>query len=321
MEGMRRSFRPGPERWVTIPTFLILCYDQPEVLQRLVAHLAPYPVIVHVDAKSDVATFRDALASMDHVEILRNDERVMVRWGGFSMVRAMRHLADRGLRITPLDDHLVFLSGADYPLRPIREFVDHLRNAPYRQHIRSFDAATADALRYKHVHQRHFMDVVVFPRAQRRTLPSIFNSAAKRGLNRSLGLLPFRSPPNAMRPAFGSQWFAVTAECMAALRAMHSVELDRWFKRVFAPDEKYFHTLVAATRHHADTVTGTFESFDEYRRTLLANFHLLDLSLTKWYTVEDWDVVEQSPMFFLRKVRLPESATLLDRLDERIGRS
>lgn len=301
-----------------MPTFLILAYDQSELLRRLVQHLAPYPVLVHIDLKSDIEGFRSALDGMPHARLLPEEDRVLIRWGGFSMVRAMQNLADAAVQITDPADHLVFLSGNDYPLQPASEFANYLRDAPFRQHIRVFDMCSADAHNVSHIERRHYFDLAIFPRAARRTLLSSCNRVSRIIVTFAMHWRKAPEPPVGLRPAKGSQWFAVTAQCMTDLRAISGRDIDRWFTYNFAPDEFYFQTLLSATPYLLQTRAGRLEEFADYERDRLANYHLIHPSLVKWYSDSDWSEISASSAWFIRKVRLPEAADLLDRLDERL---
>ena len=53
----------------------------------------------------------------------------------------------------------------------------------------------------------------------------------------------------------GSLWVALTAECFDDIMKLTTPRVERCLK-VFCPDEMYFHTLIAATRHASDNAAG-----------------------------------------------------------------
>jgi hypothetical protein len=87
------------------------------------------------------------------------------------------------------------------------------------------------------------------------------------------------------------------------------------YRHAFASDEQFFHTIVGNSRFAA-SATG-LQAYSGRGTYKLANLHLIDPSLSKWYTLDDWEAVSRSDKFFLRKVRTGESTKLLDALDAR----
>lgn len=297
-----------------MPTFVVLAHTQPELVARMVRHLTPYPVVVHVDAKVDIRAFRAALHRCDSVSFVDSERRVNVRWGGFSQVLAMRAAAEQALGLTSAQDHIVVCSGSDYPLRPIRDLAKFLEVSEWRQHIRYFDIAASERKYEDQISRRHYRDLTLINREKGEFVRKL-NNAARRALASGARALPRATLPNADAVAFGSQWFAVTRECMEATLKLSSQSVDEFFRRTFSPDEKYFHTLVSQTAHHLETQAGGFEPYVGPGTFRMANLHHLHGSLSKWYTLDDWEELAASDKFFVRKVRLPESASLMDRLD------
>jgi hypothetical protein len=120
-----------------------------------------------------------------------------------------------------------------------------------------------------------------------------------------------------MRPMRGSLWTALTARCVTELLERHTPAYERWMARTFCPDEVYLHTLIEASAFRGETTNGGPMPYPGRRASLVANLHLIDDSLDKFFTIDDLAVVEASDRWFLRKVQPPESNSLLDRLDER----
>lgn len=297
-----------------MPTFLVLVHEQPEVFGRLVRGLAPHRCVVHVDAGVRIEPFVRAAAGGAHVEFL--DDRIDVRWAGFSVVEATIALLEHGLTVTDPDDHLVVLSGTDAIVRPIDEFVAHLRTAPWRQHLRHVlidgidDRAILDRIR-----RRHHRDLRLV-RAKRRTGPGhVLNAVARRAAESVERFRPPGPCPDGLAVALGSQWFALTAECVTELLGRRSAAVDDWFRSTFAPDETYFATMLANGPFANDNATGGPEDFVARGVFRLANHHLIDVDLRRVWTLADLREIIDSGRYFVRKLVQPDSLSLLDALD------
>ncbi|MFI9251614.1 beta-1,6-N-acetylglucosaminyltransferase [Streptomyces sp. NPDC053069] len=289
-----------------MPVFAVLAHTEPRLFARLAERLAPYPVVVHVDARSRAADF----AGVPRTTYVR--DRVAVRWGGFSVVRATLALYRTALELAQPSDHIVLLSGQCYPARPVRAFAAHLASAPFRQHCR---AATVldDATTARRLLKRWCFDAVPTgpgPTALPRAL-------LRRGITE---LTPRRRPSvfGDIEPVAGSQWTALTADCVADL--LGKAEDPRWknlFRTTHAPDEMFFHTLVWNSGWREEVEDPVLRPRAGRGTADFTNFHHLERLLTGTRTLADLPAIEASRMFFTRKVASAQSAELLDALDGR----
>ena len=119
------------------------------------------------------------------------------------------------------------------------------------------------------------------------------------------------------RVLYGSQWTAFTAECVdEMLHVSHNAGWVNFFRRAFAPDEMFFHTVLHQCRFSCEAPLGGPGSFEVDGISAQANFHLIGRhSKSGRSCLGDHSEIEQSKRYFVRKVRLPESASLLDVLD------
>lgn len=294
-----------------MPTFVVLAHTQPEILARLCRRLVPHRIIIHVDRRVDLDPFRASVAGFaDRVTFL--DNRVTIAWAGFSMVQATIYLYREALQCTEPGDHVVLLSGQCYPIRPIEEFVTYLSESWYGQHCHAVPLADAPRHRHRKVTRRHFLDLLASN--QVRHVP-LNGQRALRRISETVS--PF-IPGNALdrRVLYGSQWTAFTSECIdEMLRVADTGGWATFFRRVFAPDEMFFHTVLHQTRFSGDTPLGGPEVFKVDGIAPQANFHLIDKLLNRTFVLSDRAEIEESKKYFVRHVRLPESASLLDALD------
>jgi hypothetical protein len=119
-------------------------------------------------------------------------------------------------------------------------------------------------------------------------------------------------------PYFGSQWWAITAECAEVVLDFVRARPDlvSFYRNTFAPDEHFFHTIVGNSRlGHLTSGVRPFTGRGNYK---LSNLHLIDKNLKKVYTLNDLEAIASSAAFFVRKVGSGPSAALLDYLDEHV---
>ena len=294
-----------------MPTFVVLAHNQPELLGRLCRRLAPHRVVVHVDRRVDLNPFRASVAGFaDRVTFL--DNRVPIAWAGFSLVQATIYLYREALLCTERGHHVVLLSGQCYPVRPIEEFVTYLSESGYGQHCHAVPLVDAPRHRHRKVARQHFLDLLASD--QVRHVP-LNGQRALRRISEAASLL---IPGNALdrRVLYGSQWTAFTSECIdEMLRVADTGGWVTFFRRTFAPDEMFFHTVLHQSRFSGDTPLGGPEVFNVDGIAPQANFHLIDKSLIRTFVLSDRSEIEESKKYFVRHVRLPESASLLDALD------
>src|SRR5690606_2681284 len=97
---------------------------------------------------------------------------------------------------------------------------------------------------------------------------------------------------NQMDIFHGSSWWALNNEVVRYILAQverHN-EVCRYFKLSLAADEKFFHTLFFNSRYAASNSKGGEEPYVPYT-SAFANLHLIDRSLQKWFTAEDFDPI------------------------------
>lgn len=306
-----------------MPTFMVYTYKEPQLLSRLCHVLRPFPVLIHVDAKVPLDPFRAQIQPVDQerVHFLPTAERVRVNWAGFSQVRAIRNLVRRATTMTAPDDYLVMLSGQDYPLRPVSELVDHLRSTPGRQYIRFFNIAATSGKRYRHqIDRRHHRDLPFLDGHVLTGTIRKMRTAAILGVDLLCRILPPPRPPAHFAVAHGPTHFAITTRCAIEISNLATPAIDAYFRQVFCPEGKYYHSLVANSRFLYDTPAGGYEPYVGLGDWRYAILHHIDPSLVRVFTLEDWDEIVRSPAYFLRKVEAEASGELLDRIDSEVLR-
>ena len=243
------------------PGFLMLAHTALERAAQVVRHLAESgaPVVVHVDARAsarDHAAFVASLADMDNVRMVA---RRRCEWGTWSLVAAMQDAAETMLREFPTVTHVFSLSGACLPLRPVADLAAWLALHPDTDFIESVNVHDVNWTKGGLSTERFTLS---FPFAYKRRR-WLFDRYVS--LQRALGVA--RELPGGVVAHMGSQWWCLTrATLRAILNDPDRKAFDRYFRRVWIPDESYFQTLA---RLHAKRIEGrslTLSRFDHQGR-------------------------------------------------------
>jgi len=269
--------------------YIILAHKLPNQLARLVAalHTDDDLFVLHIDAKTDVEPFRDALRDrgLRRPNIRLLEPRQRVNWGDYGTVRASLAGLRAALEASDLWDHAVLLSGQCYPIKPRDQIARTLAEAGERSFLST--APTTDFRRLTHHH---------FQIAGRRvTVPNRFTA----------GLPLPRRLPFGLKPRHGSAWWALRREAADWFVDYDAAnpELRRFFRSAFIPDE-YFYQVLSQASPFAD-------------RIINEELHFIDWD--GWHPrvlqTADAPALMRSPALFARKFDESVDAAVLDQLD------
>ncbi|TCP40224.1 beta-1,6-N-acetylglucosaminyltransferase [Rhodovulum marinum] len=213
------------------------------------------PVVIHVDRRVPRAEMRAFRAGLGDLANIRFCGRYRCEWGTWSIVAAAIAGTEMALEEFPEIDHVYLASGSCLPLRPVDELRAYLAERPRTDFIESVIAEEVDwivgglgkerfSLRFPFAWKRHRRLFDRYVRLQRR-----------------LGVR--RRVPEGIAPHLGSQWWCLTRRTLTTILNDPRREIyERYFRRVWIPDESYFQTLV---RRHATEIESrslTLSKFD-----------------------------------------------------------
>jgi hypothetical protein len=318
--------------------YLVLANHDPIHLERLVkaidynAH-----IFIHLDQKTNIDRYIH-IADIKSVDFI--SERMKVYWGGFSIVRASLNLIKAALASKENFSHLVLLSGSDYPIKPVSTFYDFLKSNPDRQFIKFINLNKSpgcpedSSWRLTNYWFMEPFQPFYNDRFFRQLLQKAFHLGVK------------RKPLSNVLPTWGSQWWAITPKCAAFILQYleQNPAFMNFYKYAHAPDEHFFHTIVANSPffekaggireeirwpHEVSNITLNFEG-----RILVENDYefIEDLSLNKKPTKQrmskELDILmdtslirgcfSYSSFFFARKFTTEKSSSLLDLIDKNL---
>ena len=236
---------------------VMLCHTALDRAAEVARHWATRdcPVVIHVDKRVKRRAYDDLKTALFDLPLVRFSGRHPCDWGTWGIVAATQDASTIMLRDFPQVRHVYLASGSCLPLRPVDEMVAYLNDRPRTDFIESVTTEdvgwTIGGLNVERFTLR-------FPfswRKQRR----LFDGYVK--LQRWLHFR--RRIPLGIVPHLGSQWWCLTRQTLSAiLESPERAEIDRYFRRVWIPDESYFQTMVRQVSAHVESRSLTLSKFD-----------------------------------------------------------
>ena len=213
------------------------------------------PVVVHVDKAVERKTFEAFVGSLADVEDVRFSHRFRCEWGTWGIVAASQSASELMLASFPQVRHVYLASGSCLPLRPVRELRRYLDERPQTDFIES--ATTADVpWTVGGLSGERFTLRFPFSWRKNRRLFDWYVDFQRRHKFR-------RRVPAGIVPHMGSQWWCLTRQTLSAILCdPRRSELDRYFRRVWIPDESYFQTLARLYSQRIESRSLTLSKFD-----------------------------------------------------------
>jgi len=278
-----------------VTVFAVLAHGDSTTFEVTADALRSYEIVVHVDASTDIRPYPRA-ENISYVE-----DRVNVRWGGFSVVSATDRLYALALEkcVSP-EEYVVLLSGQCVPVRPLADLERLFSENPGRLYCRG--GLLLDGLRQneRRVRKRWYFDK--FDARQRGVMGRVFAGLRRVGQWTS-GTRSARAF-DGLAIVAGSQWTALTAGALQSLLSNTDlrVRLDALLRHSLAPDEIYFHSLVYSSEWAQRTLEWPPLPKSDKRTTDFANLHFVDRSLTRVISPLELAQLSVGDAFFARKV-------------------
>jgi len=277
--------------------YLVSAYKLPEQLVRLVSRLSTprCHFFIHVDRQTDDAVFDRMVEPLTAVPNVHFLDRHPSYYGGFGHVRATLKGIDALLRMNLSFDHIVLLTGQDYPIKSndeIERFLGARGGQAFLEYFPlPFEEWRGGGLdRFEHWHIR----------------------VAGRYLRLPPGRWGRRRFPSGMKPFGGSPYWCFSRECVEYIDEFvrRSPSFVRFFKYVNVPDELFFHTILLNSPL-AETIVNDDLRYVEWR----------DIEVAGGPAVlrrSDFGKLMRSPDLFARKFDASIDASVLDMIDAKI---
>ncbi|MEP4891565.1 MAG: beta-1,6-N-acetylglucosaminyltransferase [Aliiglaciecola sp.] len=288
--------------------YLILTHNDPVHLERLV-NAIDYnaDIYIHVDKKTNASQFSSLKNRCIFIE-----NRVDISWADISMIDAQIELLRAAIVNSHLYTHMIFLSGSCYPIKNINEINEMFQKNRTKEFINFIDMRESPLKYMTHIKRKWFFR----PLIRSDNLVTKFIDRAIRKLLRIIKFQNYWQP--GIIPYFGSQWCALTPECASYVLDFH--DQNPWFRdmnrHTMSPDEHYFHTIVGNSNFLE--ASGGVQEFEGDGTWRMANLHVIDKSLSKWFCEDDWNDIKGSEYFFVRKVRSKDGTSFVNKINKEI---
>ncbi len=237
--------------------FIMMCHDAFDRAAQVARFWAESgaPVVIHVDKRVGDAPYEGFVKSLKDLENVSFSKRFKCEWGTWSLVAASQAAAEQILERHAEVRHVFLASGSCLPLRPVAELNAYLNARPYTDFIESVTTTEVGwtvggidierfTLRFPFSWKRH-----------RRLFDRYVEFQRKYKIRRKI--------PEGLVPHLGSQWWCLTRQTLSAILADPERPIyDRYFKRVWIPDESYFQTLARLYATSIESRSLTLFKFD-----------------------------------------------------------
>ena len=213
------------------------------------------PVAIHVDQRTPAAAEAQLRADLADLPNIRFSERHACEWGTWGIVAATQAATSILLAEFPEVRHVYLASGSCLPLRPVEELRAYLDERPRTDFIES--VTTADVgWTVGGLNSERFTLRFPFSWRKNRVLFDAYVELQRR-------LRVRRTLPEGLVPHLGSQWWCLTRQTLTAiLDGPAREEHDRFFRKVWIPDESYFQSLVRLYSTNVESRSLTLSKFD-----------------------------------------------------------
>jgi hypothetical protein len=236
---------------------VLLCHTAFDRAAQVARHwsAAGCPVVIHLDRRVPEADRAGLAAALADLPSVRFSARVACEWGTFSLVQATINAATQMLAEFPEVRHVYLASGSCVPIRPVKHLQEFLAAHPETDFIESVTTAdvgwTVGGLNKERFTLR-------FPFSWKRQR-ALFDGYVR--LQRKVGFE--RKIPNGLVPHLGSQWWCLTRRSLEQILSHPDRQAhDRFFRRVWIPDESYFQTLIRKVSTRVESRSLTLSKFD-----------------------------------------------------------
>lgn len=297
--------------------YLILAHKDPEQLRILCDALqGPYSrIYIHLDKNVSI----DPFLFLGNTNIQFVQDRVCVYRWWFSMVQATLNSFQEILPHVHDDDHVVIMSGQDFPIKSQSHIYTFLQQSAWKSYI-EYKIQPNDERDITHrVTQYYFHDLVI---------PSSINRLCEKIIWLFINIPPLRNQ------LFGYIWQRIVNFFLPRRKyLLKNYNLYWWsqrqilswsaiqyilnfclsdegkkfvqaFRNTAGPDELFFQTLLLNSSHKEHIVNLTLRYMD----------WKTGKTLPKIFTMDDYTLIKNSDLLFARKFALEEDADILYKL-------
>ncbi len=213
------------------------------------------PLVIHIDqrvGKAEFDRFATKVAGLPRVTLA---DRRKCDWGTWSLVDASRNSAARLLSENPDVSHVMLISGGCLPIKPIADLKCYLAGHKGKDFIESVTIEDVPWTQGGLSEERFLFSFPFAWKRQRRLFDLWVDVQRRLGRKRPI--------PAGLQPHLGSQWWCLSRATLERILDDPARDrLDRYFRKVWIPDESYFQTLVRRHGARVESRSLTLSRFD-----------------------------------------------------------
>ena len=240
--------------------YLFLVHNDPVHFSRILKNIddGESDVYIHLDKKVDRDDFINHVNYKFNGKIIYIKDRISVVWGDLSMVVAMLNLIKSAIKSDY--QHLIFLSGSDYTIKPKNIIKKYFNNNKGKELIRAYNLSDNEC-KHCEIKIRNYWNIRISNKNRMANkiiskMLIVTSKIFKKGKYVELN--------GELQPVYyGSQWFSITPEC--ARYILETLDANpkyiNYFKHSFAPDEMFFHTIIFNSKYKYCTTYGKAEQY------------------------------------------------------------
>lgn len=279
--------------------YLISAHTDAPQLARLIRALhADAEFFVHIDLKSDIRPFQEAITA-GNVHFIEN--RTDIRWGTFRQVDYQMALLEAAVNHPTHFDRIFTLSGLDYPLWSNRRITEWLEQQGEREILKGYNMNT-DLLceQQQELYSQYRPLFTMFGERWDGKLSILFRKVLTTlGIRRKLHLKVDGKQWNLYK---GASWWCISEELARYIVRTYRKhpEIGRYFRHSFGPDECLPQTIAFNSPEWAPKcmlATGKYPGLD----ALTPLHYIVYEPVIKVMTEDDLTALLQSGKMFARK--------------------
>lgn len=263
--------------------FIMLAHKNPNQINLLINKLDSNDndFYIHLDAKSEI---ENQICRKDNVILLPLNQRVDVKWGQLSMVRATLHLLDFVFQSKKFYDYIWLISGQDFPIKSVNEIQKYLKSHNGTNFINIITPKDKDFRKYSKRDSLYYPKWIMGRSYLIRILKIFYQI---------LGSFFLGKRQDEFQVYYGSQWWTLTYSCCKKIYDIikNNEKILQHYQNSLVPDESLFQTVFMMTEFkekvfHSLTYTDWDGSMN-HPKTLTMN------DLNKIKRIEDYFIARK----------------------------
>lgn len=283
--------------------YIILAHKQPEQLYRLVEKLDDNEstFFIHIDKNRSIDNFNNLLGFQDKVQFVKREASI---WGGIGIVMAILNAFQAIKGFKKKIEHIVLLSGQDYPIKSNEYINNFLKTSPHSVFIEYWSMPNYKVWK-DHGGMGRITKYYFGRKDSQKYLAKTVNFIAI--------IFPFlkRRLPYKLKPFCGWMWWSMDRYSMNYILKFledHPKYLQ-YHQHTFIPDEFFFQTILlnAKDERLLSSITNNNMRFVQWKD---------EKAHPQTLRINDFQQLLASDALFARKIDPEKDEEIIDAIDD-----